>query len=486
MSEAVRTVRTVQRRAPLRVPATAVWLAAAVAIGAVLRLWGLGANRLGYDESFTAMAGRLPIGSLFGYLRTHDSHPPLDYLIHLPLARLGVSELVFRLPSALCSIGALALFAFWMRSRGRVGVLATVLMAVSTFEVLHGRSARMYAELELLGVAIAMLCEAWLRAPRRRHALVLGALVLVGLFTHVSMFLLAAGLFALAGRRTDRDAWRWRAAIVAAGCAWAVVWGPSFAVQATGGHSDWIPRTTISGVLATVDRLTTNQAVFPLVVSAVVALGGFVIWQRDRRLSRVWLACFAVPLTLAAVGGLLVPLLLDRTLTLAAWAPLVAGGAALDWLWRRWTVLGVVAVAAVLVLLVPSTIDLVEKPSGANHGIRALAALSRPGDVLAVRAAAKLPEVEWSLGVRGSRAWRPVDVPGVADVAGIVSGDRAPSGRVWVLDWNSRVRDADGYRRCAPDRRFGVSRILCLQRDVGGAAVAATTAGTRVVSSSLP
>ena len=83
-------------------------LVALVTVGAVFRLWGLGANRLNYDEAFTAMAGRLPVGSLFPFLRTHDSHPPLDYLLHLPLARLGVSAFWFRLPGVVCSVAALA------------------------------------------------------------------------------------------------------------------------------------------------------------------------------------------------------------------------------------------------------------------------------------------------------------------------------------------------------------------------------------------
>lgn len=86
-------------------------LAALVCGGAVLRLWGLGRYQLNFDESFTAMAGRLPLGDMLAFLRHHDSHPPLDYLLRAPLARAGVSEFMFRLPSAVCSIGALGLFA---------------------------------------------------------------------------------------------------------------------------------------------------------------------------------------------------------------------------------------------------------------------------------------------------------------------------------------------------------------------------------------
>ena len=62
-----------------------------------------------------------PLGSVFGFLRAHDSHPPLDYLLQLPLARAGREPVPVPAPAALCSIGALALFAWWMRDRGRVG-----------------------------------------------------------------------------------------------------------------------------------------------------------------------------------------------------------------------------------------------------------------------------------------------------------------------------------------------------------------------------
>src|SRR5262249_34274333 len=141
-------------------------LGALVGVGVVLRVWGLGAHRLGFDEAFTAMAGRKSVTDLLAYLRVRDSHPPLDYLIHVPLARAGVRELVFRAPSVVCSIGALVLFAWWMRSRGLAGIVATGLLAFSTFQLVHGREARMYADLELLGVAAAVVADSWLRRPR--------------------------------------------------------------------------------------------------------------------------------------------------------------------------------------------------------------------------------------------------------------------------------------------------------------------------------
>jgi hypothetical protein len=434
-----------------------------VVVGAGLRLWALGANRLNYDESFTAMAGRLPLGSLFTYLRANDSHPPLDYLLHAPLARLGVSELVFRLPSALCSIAALGLFAWWMRERGRVGMLATALMAVSAFQVLHGRNARMYAELELIGVGIAVLAHAWLRAPRPWHARLLAVLVFIGLLTHVSMILLAVGLFTLPGRRTDREAWRWRRAIGVAGIAWALVWGPSFLVQARGGHSSWIPRSTVAGVVDTVARLATGHDVLAGLVFFAVVAGGVALWRRWPRLGAVWGACFAAPLVLAAVGGIVAPVLLDRTLTLGSWGPILAIAVAIDWVLARSRPLGLGAAMSLVALTVPLTVNIATARTGADHLLREVASRARPGDVVAVRGAGKAPELAWTVGVRGAQPWRSVPVPGIMNVAGIALTGAAPTGRVWLLDWSSRLREADGYQRCAPDRHFGVSRILCLQ-----------------------
>src|SRR6476659_7063023 len=164
-------------------PTVTTWwlLAPPVLVGATLRLWGLGANRLGFDEAFTAMAGRLPVGDLFSYLGVRDSHPPLDYLLRAPLARAGVDELLFRLPSAICSIGAVVLFAWWMRRRGLAGMVAIGLLAVSAFQLVHGREARMYAELELIGVAVAVLDDTWLRRPRAWHACVVGLIALSAL-----------------------------------------------------------------------------------------------------------------------------------------------------------------------------------------------------------------------------------------------------------------------------------------------------------------
>ena len=97
-------------------------------------------------------SGGRPFGDLLSYLRHTDLHPPLDYILRAPFARAGASDFMIRFPSVVLSTAALALFAWWMRARGWFGVVATALMAVSTFQLTYGGEARMYALLQLLGV----------------------------------------------------------------------------------------------------------------------------------------------------------------------------------------------------------------------------------------------------------------------------------------------------------------------------------------------
>ncbi len=457
----VRAAPAPARRGPSRATTDRI-LVVIVAIAAGFRLWALGSSRLGFDEAFTAMAGRMSFSNLFEHLRVRDSHPPLDYLLHLPLARLGVDPLVFRLPSALCSIAAVALFAWWMRNRGLTGILATALLAISAFQLVHGRQARMYAELELLGVAAAVLGDAWLRRPRPWHAPLVGALVLLGLLTHVSMFLLGAGLLALAGCRTDREAWRWRVALAAGLAGWALLWGPSFLAQTRGGNSDWIPPTTIPRLVHTLGRLVTYQPELHVVALVTVAVGGWVLFRSDRTLGRVWCCCFLVPATLAALAGTVAPVLLDRTLTAIAWAPLLAIAFLVGAIARRST-LGAVAVVVVLALVaVPASVDAVTRTPGPDRVLGHLEHAARPGDVLALHPAGRLHELEWSLAVRSGEQYRIVGVQAFRKTLGIVRGPAPLSGRVWLLDWTKHPLTIPPGNRCAPDWHFKDARISCL------------------------
>jgi len=447
-----------------RTRATTYALGAFVVIGAVARLWKLGAAPLNFDESYTAMVGRLPLGEVFGFLRAHDSHPPLDYLLQLPLARLGASAFVFRLPSAICSILALALFAWWMRNRGIVGVAATAAMSLCAFQLTYGREARMYGPMELIGVGAAVAADSWLRAPRRRHAVIIGAITFVGLLTHVSMLLAAIGLVALAGRRLDREAWRWRAGIAAGTAGWAMLWGPSFVTQSHGGHSSWIPHTTPARLVNTIGALVAARPALSLIIFATIVAGSVICLRTDRHQAAVLVCCFVIPVTLAALIGMRAPVLLNRTLTVVAWGPLLAIGYAIDFATRRARPLGVAATALAALMLVGS-VPATLRTGGPTAALVELERVARAGDVVAIQPATKAVELYWTLAVRSddgpARSVQLPELPGTVAVA--LTGHR-PSGRLWLMQYTNRKIDLAGYQLCARTWQHGQTRMLCLRK----------------------
>ena len=449
---------TTDRRVRL---ASAGFMFTLVCAGVVLRFWSLGTHRLNFDESFTAMAARRPLGDLFRFLAHHDSHPPLDFLLRAPLARAGASEFLFRLPSVLCSCAALAVFAWWVRRRGIAGAVAVGLMAGGAFQLARGREARMYAEMELLGVVAAVLTYAWLRRARSWHSPLMGVLVLAGSMTHVSMLLLGAGLLTVPGVRRDREAWRWRASLVGGVVAWAAIWGPSFMVQARGGHSSWIGPTTFSRLEDALGRLVTYRSGFFVPVLLAVGLGALVLRRCDPTLARVWTCAFAVPVAVGAVAGTIAPVVLDRTFTVVAWAPLLAIGYLVARVVRLSRPIGIVAIVAIAAITVPSALSSYSLRTGPDVALRELERRAAPGDVVAVNSS-KAVELQWSLGVRGRLPARPVTLHDLPATNALLLGPGPPTGRIWLLDQHRSAVYA--LARCAPTWASGDSRVLCLAR----------------------
>ena len=352
-----------------------------------------------------------------------------------------------------------------MRERGWLGVIATTLMAASTFQVLYGGDARMYALLQLLGVTATIITERWLRAPARWHAWAIGAVLLVALFDHVSGALLGAGLLAVAGLRRDRDAWRWRIVVTVAGLVWLAVWGPVMVDQLGGQWASWIPRTTPLGFAQTVSRqITLAEAVAPFVLAAVIG-GGVLLCRRDPLLGRLWLTLGALPFVLAAAIGVFASFLFDRTLTLASWAPLLALAFLLDAGRRRWRTAGTaLAVTAVLIVTMASCTFLLDKRWDYDLSVERLEQVARPGDVIAVRPSRYGILVDWRIGVRGNQPTRHVHVADLGDADALLVGNAPWTGRVWLLTPVGDASPYDSFRRCGVDWHVEGKKIICLQR----------------------
>jgi len=322
----------------------------------------------------------------------------------------------------------------------------------------------MYAELELIGVASAVVVDAWCRGPRRWHALLAGALAATALLAHTSGLLLAPGLLLVPGRRTDRDAWSWRAAIAAGACVWAALWGRAFLVQAHGHHSAWIPHSTLTGAVSVVASLVSPADVVAIVLFGAVVVGGIVITRApDGAMARTWLCCCVTPVVLAVVLGRFSPVLLDRTLTLFAWGVPFAIAVALDLVMPRAATAGIAAFVLVVALMLPGAAHRATQTSGPTPALRELAALAQPGDIVAIEPLSKRVELDWTLGVHSRHGpTQPVRLDIARTPALALTG--APStGRVWLLDFYGTNAPFENRRRCAPDWFHKPYRIECLR-----------------------
>ena len=281
------------------------------------------------------------------------------------------------------------------------------------------------------------------------------------------MFLMAVGLLALTGRRVDKAAWHWRAAIAVGAAGWAVLWGPSFLVQSRGGHSSWIPHTTLARFAQAVGGLVVDRPELSVIFTAAIIAGGIVCRRRDRMLATVFVCCFAVPVLLAAIIGLHAPVLLSRTLTVAAWGPLLALGYLIDALIRRWQLVGTVAVvgaATAMLVALPTTL----RAGGPTMALGKLERVARAGDVLAVQPPSKGVELYWTMAVRSDDGpARAVEIPGIGNAVALALTGHRPTGRIWLMQYSSQKLDLRHVHLCAPIWHAGASRLLCIQRKFG-------------------
>lgn len=420
----------------------------AATVGTLGRWWALGASGLSFDEAFTAEYARLPLSELPGALRAADSHPPLDYLLRHALVGAH-AEWLLRAPSAVFSTLALLLVVAWMRRRSWFGLAVVVLCAAGPFLVLHGRQARMYALLTLLGVALAMLAERWWRGDERRGLVAaVAALVAVACLDHAGGLFLAVGVASLPGLRRDAAAWWWRAAPVAGVALWAVVWGPSFLDQTARGSSSWVPLTSPGSVAATLAGLASFVAGAEWLVVALLVAGALCLRVVDRTLARLLACLFGVPFCLLVLVGLRFHVLLPRSLAGSAWAAPVALAALVTWLWRRRVALGVSAVVLVAAVSARSLARAVTFDEGASSAVRLAVAAVEPGDGLLVHPGWWWPLAAWN-GTGGDRAGEPPPAA-LRNADGWYwerPGD-GPTGRTWVLRPSSYAFDTSRWPGC--------------------------------------
>src|SRR3990172_902374 len=133
------------------------WYWLPVNAGIVLRVAGLTASPLWYDESFSLAMTRLPLLDMVR-AASLDFHPPLWEMIAWVSVRLfGVNEFGLRLPSLLASVGALLLAADFAHRllAPRAAALGLAALAILPYQLWLAQDGRGYAVMSLLYLAAA-------------------------------------------------------------------------------------------------------------------------------------------------------------------------------------------------------------------------------------------------------------------------------------------------------------------------------------------
>ncbi len=182
----------------------------AVALGFGLRVLGLNAQPLWWDEGYSVWFATHPLGSLVA-LTADDIHPPLYYILLRGWSLLlGTAPPALRLLSVI--FGTLAIPMAFAIGRHlfsrRTGVLAAFLLAINPLAIFYSQEVRMYGLVALLSAG--SLLAAWraldarIASPRPAWQRVIPYILLAtaALYTQYYAVFLPIGLTAYAG-------WRW-------------------------------------------------------------------------------------------------------------------------------------------------------------------------------------------------------------------------------------------------------------------------------------
>lgn len=160
-------------------------------LAAALRLWRLDRTSLWYDEAASWYQSKDTFADLLSRVAT-DNYPPLHNVMLWGVMKLGGgSEVMLRLPSALCGILAVwllyllgkTLFSRW------TGLTAAALLALSPFHLWYSTEARMYAVFAAAGLLYLLGLALLLKPGGTRHETGATALAATGgtlfLYSHV-------------------------------------------------------------------------------------------------------------------------------------------------------------------------------------------------------------------------------------------------------------------------------------------------------------
>jgi 4-amino-4-deoxy-L-arabinose transferase-like glycosyltransferase len=152
-----------------------------------LRAYRLNLQPLWWDEGYSLYFASMDLGAMVAGT-AGDIHPPLYYtLLHFWISLLGSGAVAVRLLSVLA--GTLTVPLFYLVGRrlvdGKVGMLASLVMAIAPFHIYYSQEVRMYGLVTLLGLLsvyfVLLLLETWATESKRRQILLWAGYVIVTL-----------------------------------------------------------------------------------------------------------------------------------------------------------------------------------------------------------------------------------------------------------------------------------------------------------------
>jgi uncharacterized membrane protein len=173
-----------------------------ISVGLVLRIATLDRKSLWLDEVVTLRVAKMNVKNIImRNAMQWEPHPPLYYVLMHYWVRLGYSEAVLRLPSAI--MGAIAIpMLCWLVYEwgGRWSALASAwLLTIAPLHIWYSQEARMYALVCTLGLLSTTFYSLGIRRGKPHYwmAWIIGTLL--GLYTDYSMMLILIIQIALLG-----------------------------------------------------------------------------------------------------------------------------------------------------------------------------------------------------------------------------------------------------------------------------------------------
>ncbi len=195
----------------------AIFLAGAVVLGAVLRLWNI-QQGFWWDEIWSTMryARTDSVWEVISTLGFYfNNHVLYSLLCMISIHVLGESELTARLPSLLFGLAGIPVL-FFLGKRltdTATSCIACCLLAISSFHIDHSTEARGYTGLMLFAMLSSIYFLRSLRSEKRLDWFLFGLFTFLGFYTHVfmagvslSQTIYIISIYCIASRKTMPDA----------------------------------------------------------------------------------------------------------------------------------------------------------------------------------------------------------------------------------------------------------------------------------------